>query len=152
MPSGQKNDANAPKMCSNRESHPAPSDFPAGMSVIITLDWPPAVLFPNRRLSLHWSRSSGAKKKYREAAFWAAKSAIGRRTFAAPPQIEVAFFPPDARARDDDGMIGAFKNARDGIAAAIGFDDATWRPSYSCHDPLRPYGKIVVVLTAMDRQ
>lgn len=125
--------------------------LPPGSSVIITVAWPPPVLFPNEKRRTHWAVVLKAKQQYRDASFWLAKTAFGRaKKFAAPPHIQVAFFPPDARSRDDDGMIGAFKHARDGIAAAIGFDDRTWRPTYSFHAPHRPDGKIVVVLTATE--
>lgn len=143
MPMCPHDDGPRREMCSNGDSN-----LPAQIqSVILTLRWPPPALFPNRRLSLHWSKSHRQKKEYREEAFWLARSAMRRFRFADPPAVEVSFFPPDSRSRDDDGMIGAFKNARDGIAAAIGFDDATWRPVYTFHPPQRPDGKIVVVLT-----
>jgi len=120
---------------------------PAGSSIIVQLPWPPAILFPNARRASHWRKSRGIAKAYRQECWALARVAIGRIRFSTPPGVSVAFFPPDARRRDDDGMIGAFKNGRDGVADAIGLDDATWRPSYSFHDPLRPDGRVVVVLT-----
>lgn len=57
--------------------------------------------------------------------------------------INVEFYPPDRRNHDDDGCIGAFKSARDGIADALGVDDKRFRAVYWFMEPEKP-GKIVV--------
>ncbi|WP_447590127.1 hypothetical protein [Aquipseudomonas campi] len=38
-------------------------------------------------------------------------------------KLEVEFIPPDARRRDDDNCLAAFKSGRDGLADALGIDD-----------------------------
>lgn len=114
--------------------------------VIVTCPWPPSALLPNDKRRKHWSRAIVPTKEYRSACYWLAKAALGRRRFRWQPGISVAFYPPDARRRDDDGMIGAFKAGRDGIADALGTDDYRWFPAYSFHPPDRPLGKVVVTL------
>lgn len=112
----------------------------------IDLPWPDARLTPNAKRRKHWSRYLKPAREAKQAACVQALAAMGRYRFAQPPLVEVHFHPPDGRARDDDGMIGAFKHARDGIAAAIRHDDSTFRPSYHFHPPHRPHGKVVVML------
>ena len=117
-----------------------------GVLIEITLPWPPLTLMPNAKRRAHWSSYSKDAKSYREACWALARKALGRKLFASCPAVEINFYPPDARNRDDDGMIGAFKNGRDGIADAIRWDDKHWRPQYHFHPPHRPDGKVVVVL------
>ena len=116
-------------------------------SFTITLPWPDSRLTPNAKRRVHWTRYVKPAKAARFDTCNAVRAVIGRHRFAAPPAVEVHFYPPDARHRDDDGMIGAFKHARDGIADAIRHDDSTWRPTYHFHPPHQPDGKVVVVLT-----
>ena len=119
-----------------------------GASVVITLRWPPPILFPNARNAAHWRKVAGPKQEYRDACFWLTKEAMGRKRFLQQPQVQIAFFPPDRRRRDRDGCIGAIKALQDGMAQAIGFDDSEWQPIYTFHPPAPPDGRVVVVLTA----
>ncbi|WP_164738159.1 endodeoxyribonuclease RusA [Frigidibacter oleivorans] len=114
--------------------------------IIVTLPWPDKRLMPNAKRRSHWSAYRGAIRDARTTAFALTRSAMGRLRFAAPPAMVVSFTPPDARRRDDDGMIGAFKHGRDGIADALGIDDRHLRPTYSFDAPARP-GRIIVTLT-----
>jgi crossover junction endodeoxyribonuclease RusA len=105
----------------------------------ITLPWPPKELTPNARRRNHWRVTQRYAKDYR--AYCAALTiAAGVRTGKI---IEITFFPPDRRRRDDDGMIGAFKAGRDGVADALGCDDHTFRPAYHFAEPVKN-GRIVV--------
>lgn len=118
------------------------------MIVTVCLPWPPAVLWSNRKRSAHWSDYRGPAKEYRKLCWAIALQALGRFRFAEPPQVRIEFHQPDLRFRDDDNMINAFKHGRDGIADAVGHDDRTWRPAYSFdHQPHRPDGKVVVILS-----
>ena len=63
--------------------------------------------------------------------------------------IEVRFYPPDNRHRDDDNMIASFKAARDGIADALGVDDRRFRPVYKFMDPEKP-GRVEVDICSND--
>lgn len=61
--------------------------------------------------------------------------------------LRVTFYPPDRRHRDDDGMIGAFKHYRDGIADGLGIDDRHFRPEYVIAEPQAP-GRVEVEILA----
>ena len=117
------------------------------LSITITLPWPSPKLTPNFKRRNHWSKYRKTAKAYRNTCFALTKEVLGRQRFATLDLIEIEFFPPDLRGRDDDGMIGQFKNGRDGVAEAIGIDDKHWRPTYHFNPPHRPDGKIVVTIT-----
>lgn len=106
--------------------------------VNVELPWPMPILFPNEKKRHHWSKVSKAAKQAR-AYSWA----MAKQAKAAGKIQEVSFYPPDRRVRDDDGMIGAFKHYRDGIADATGIDDRNYRPQYTFCEPVAG-GKIVV--------
>lgn len=114
--------------------------------ITVTLPWPPLALTPNTKRRKHWGRYVGPARKYRAECWAETLGALLGHRFGQPPSVEIHFYPPDARHRDDDGMIGAFKNGRDGVADAIRWDDKHWRPTYHFHPPHRPGGKIVVIL------
>lgn len=112
----------------------------------IILPWPPKELTPNFKRRKHWSAYREPTRKYREACFWLTKEAkVSIAAGDVPVLMTVAFSPPDRRKRDDDGMIGAFKAGRDGVAQALGVDDHTFRPTYRIDAPVKG-GKIVVTL------
>ena len=112
----------------------------------VTLPWYPACISPNQKRKLHWSDYRGPTKRYRAEAQVLTREVMGRRIFGPVKAVTVTFSPPDARARDDDNMVGAFKAARDGIAQALKQDDKTWRGKvrYEFADPHRPNGQILV--------
>ncbi len=116
--------------------------------MIVTLAWPDKRLSPNART--HWRAKVGPKQSAKIAAGWATVAAKGyhsvKDSLAAsegPVAVQVTFYPPDARHRDDDNMIGSFKAARDGIADALGIDDRRFRPSYVIAEPAKP-GRVEV--------
>ena len=117
--------------------------------MVITLPWPDKRLSPNART--HWAVLAKVKKLARKDACILATVAIplkDKREIAAQEgriEIEVRFYPPDARLRDDDNCVASFKAARDGIADALGVDDCRFRPTYYFMDPAKP-GKIEVVI------
>jgi crossover junction endodeoxyribonuclease RusA len=116
---------------------------------IITLDlpWPPACLTPNSKRRLHWRAYRGPAMDHKNACFWIASEAAKSLKYPdGPKSVRITFHPPDARRRDEDGAIGAFKHGRDGIAAALGHDDSTWngKTTYTVGQPHRPFGKVIV--------
>lgn len=111
-----------------------------------TLPWPPASISPNAKRAAHWSRYRGPAADYRWQCQVLTLAVLGRHRFKEPPKVQVHYYPPDARRRDDDNITGAFKHGRDGIADAIRHDDHTWRPVNHFHPPHRPDGKVVVIL------
>lgn len=111
----------------------------------IELPWPAREVWPNYRQSHHWRTYAGPVKAQREEA-WALALQAGAKAAELPEghiALDVEFFPPDRRYRDDDGCIGAFKSARDGIADALGVDDRRFKPVYWFQEPSKP-GKIIV--------
>lgn len=121
--------------------------------MIVTLPWPDKRLSPNARI--HWGAKASVKAKARKDAAYLAYAAMGegvrsvRLRFLgdAPIPVTITFYPPDARHRDDDNMVGAFKSLRDGIADALGVNDRRFRPHYIFADPCKP-GRIEVALGA----
>lgn len=116
----------------------------------IILPWPDKRLNPNSRV--HWRVKAPVTAKARGDAKLATYEAMGglrevRSALHGDHKIglTVTFYPPDRRHRDDDGMIGAFKAARDGIADALGVNDRRFRPQYVFAEPDKP-GRIEVAL------
>ena len=103
----------------------------------IVLPWPDPRLFPNWKRAHHWAKYHGVAKNARSTACLLTRSAMARAKrskaeFAGdgPMPIRVSFYPPDLRKRDDDGVIGAIKHHRDGVADALAVDDARFKPEY----------------------
>jgi len=104
------------------------------MDIEATFSWPDKKLLPNARV--HWAEKARLIKAYRQSCFYATRVQVPV-SFAAEARLRVEtgekihlfidFIPPDRRARDDDGAIGAFKAGRDGIADALGVDDKHFR-------------------------
>lgn len=115
----------------------------------ITLPWPDKRLLPNARV--HWAVKAPVTKRARHDACYATYEAAGAgirelrnwATKADKVALEVRFYPPDRRRRDDDGMVASFKASRDGIADALGLDDHKFRPHYYFEDAEKP-GRIEV--------
>lgn len=109
----------------------------------IVLPFPPKELFPNFKRRHHWSRYSGPTKRYRETCWALALKTMVKADGCTSIPMHVDFYPPDARRRDDDGMIGAFKAGRDGIAHALKVDDHVFQTSYGIHPPVKG-GRVIV--------
>jgi len=110
----------------------------------VDLPWPPKELSPNFKRRKHWSAYREPTKRYRHDCWALAKeSRLGVAAGDVPVLLAITFYPPDRRRRDDDGMIGAFKAGRDGLADALGVDDNLFRPTYRIAEPV-PGGKVVV--------
>lgn len=62
---------------------------------------------------------------------------------ARPLPIKFIFHPPNKIRRDRDNMVAALKPYADGIADAIGVDDALWEPTYATGEPIK--GGCVIV-------
>jgi crossover junction endodeoxyribonuclease RusA len=109
--------------------------------IVIQLPWPPKELTPNAKRRKHWSSYRTIGNAYR-----ADCKVLTLKQLGPAPQgriVAVTFYPPDRRRRDDDGMIGAFKAGRDGVADALRCDDHTFRPAYSFGEPTK--GGMVLV-------
>lgn len=115
----------------------------------VTLPWPDSRLTPNNKNKLgHWGWRPAATKAREDACILACAqlSLSVRQQIAHGDEMirgTVTFYPPDRRRRDDDGMIGAFKHHRDGIADALLIDDCRFRFSYEFAEPEKP-GRVEV--------
>lgn len=86
----------------------------------LQLPWPPKELNPNART--HWARKSKVAKTYRMTCR-ALCVAAGLVAPEGKVLLVVEFVPPDARRRDDDNCLAAFKSGRDGLADGLKIDD-----------------------------
>ena len=94
------------------------------MILQVTLPWPARELWPNARV--HWRRKHAAMKSYNRTAWVLARRALGARGVPSQGQIVVRleFLPPNRIRRDLDNLVAAMKSAIDGVALALGVDDA----------------------------
>lgn len=96
------------------------------------LPWPPKVLSPNARS--HWRKKSAAAKSYRLQC----RILTLQQRLVAPEgrvMLQLEFCPPDRRRRDDDNCLASFKNGRDGVADALGIDDARFVTTIRMGEP-----------------
>lgn len=109
------------------------------MTEKLVLPWPPKALSPNARG--HWATRSRAAKKYRSTCklltlLHGARAPEGR------VKLSLVFCPPDARRRDDDNCVAAFKSGRDGLADALGIDDSRFVTTFEMGEPVK--GGVVI--------
>lgn len=98
--------------------------------IAFTLPWPNAKLNPNRSKGVHWAATSKLRKDAREFARLQARHVASQHTIdltAAIP-LTVTFIQPDRRARDRDNLLAALKPSLDGVADALGVNDAQFDP------------------------
>lgn len=82
----------------------------------LVLSFPSRDLHPNARV--HWARLARAKKAYREEA-WAAALCYDRsRPLWESAVVRAAFYVPNLRRRDPDGLMASMKAAWDGVVDA----------------------------------
>lgn len=113
----------------------------------LVLPWPDRRLHPNARV--HWAQRSKAVKAARHEAGILTMRA-GWQAIALPPgrlHLWLDFYPPDRRKRDDDGLLSSMKSARDGIADALGIDDARFVSHPFVKDEVRPGGEVRIRIT-----
>jgi len=85
----------------------------------IILPYPNPVLMPNRKNGRHWASVQQAKVNARQEAYLLS----GSLNYTGGG-LKITFYTPDARKRDLDNLLAAMKPALDGMAQAIGVDDA----------------------------
>lgn len=117
----------------------------------VTIPWPTSAAGhgPNARHG-HWSgRHKAAKASSRLG--WALALEAGARKLAMPPEgpilVHLAFHPPHGKRPDVDNAISRCKGHLDGIALALGLDDARFEISYVFNSSQRP-GKIEITVRA----
>lgn len=100
----------------------------------ITLPFPPTKLSPNARI--HWAPLARAKAAYRSECYYLARSQGAWPLDVDTLPMTITFRPPNARGRDRDNMIAAFKAGQDGLSDALGIDDANFVPTYHIGEPV----------------
>lgn len=98
--------------------------------VEVKLEWPDASLMPNRKNGRHWAGTQQAKVRARQDGFFAAKASLRGSMFVSDGRVplKVTFVSPDNRNRDLDNLLSSLKHGLDGIAQALGINDAAFRP------------------------
>lgn len=102
------------------------------MALTLMLPWPNPKLAPNRSAGRHWRATRALKDAARDEAFLLARRNLARnpRVIAAGEKVplKLTFCAPNCVRRDLDGLLSASKHALDGIAMALGIDDAQFEP------------------------
>ena len=103
--------------------------------MLIELPWPDARLNPNQSKGKHWAGTAALRKKARNDAIWLTRGALLQRLLIGSEKlfddevaVTITFVQPDKRKRDRDNLLAACKPALDGIAEALGLDDAQFEP------------------------
>lgn len=99
--------------------------------MIIKLPFPDASLFPNRKNGKHWTVTSAAKDAQKHDAYLLTKLAMKAQASnfgEANIPLSLVYLTPDKRKRDLDNMLAASKALIDGMAQALGVDDARFKP------------------------
>ena len=89
-----------------------------------TLPWPPTSLSPNART--HWAKLQKAKREYRQACAWTARSQGGEKMNAEALHLTLTFYAPTRRAFDLDNALARIKSGLDGLADVLEVDDSRW--------------------------
>jgi len=110
------------------------------------LPWPPRELSPNSRS--HYMARARAIKKYRAACAAITRAAVGcgRSELSRPVVVVLTFRPPRRGRFDLDNLVARMKAGLDGVADALGVDDAEFRLTVSIAAPCPPAGCVGVGL------
>jgi crossover junction endodeoxyribonuclease RusA len=112
--------------------------------VRVVLPWPPSALSPNARVDRR--AVSGLRKSYRHDCGWLARKFGARNLAGRRLSVHLLFRPPDRRRRDWDNLIATMKAGLDGLADALGVDDAEFRLSMDMAAPVK-HGAVDVTIT-----
>lgn len=95
----------------------------ADLNIIVETGWPNPKLWPNSRV--HHMKLHSVRKAVKREAYWATcyVKPRGWKSDGGRFKLTIHAHPAMDRDRDDDGLIGACKAQRDGIAEALGVDD-----------------------------
>lgn len=110
----------------------------------IELPFPAKVLWPNGRG--HWAAKARETKKHKEWAFYAAREALAGLHIVEQVNWSATFYPKTRNRIDADNAVASLKAYADGIAAALGVNDALFRaPTIHFAEPVK-LGKVVIVI------
>lgn len=120
----------------------------------VELPYPNRILFPNGRA--HWRARAKSVKAYRAAGRFYTMQAVGPGFKPVIPEgkigVQLTFYPPDHRQRDEDNQLAAMKSALDGVADALGLNDKKFHilePIFK--EEVVRGGKVVVTLDFLPR-
>lgn len=116
---------------------------------MIELPWPAKILWPNGRGN-HFAKSRETKK-HKAWAYAASLSVHGASPHIAkvPIRLRATFHPKTRHAVDKDNASASLKAYQDGIALALGVNDATFgEPAIHFGEPVKG-GKVVIVVEAL---
>lgn len=117
------------------------------MTIAVTLPWPDKALSPNGRA--HRMAKYRAGKKAKEAAWLLTLEALkGRKPSWAKAALVWTFHPKTANPVDVDNCIASNKAHQDGIAAALGIDDANFSATYQLASPIKGGAVLVTISEA----
>lgn len=109
----------------------------------VTLPWPPKELSPNARL--HWAKLAKAKKAYRQhCQLLALEAGIRGPVPDDRLHVELTFYPPDRRHRDQDNMLAAMKSGLDGLADALRIDDRNFKTTFEVAEQIGGMVKVSI--------
>lgn len=116
--------AHLPAVPRPAQPEPVPQVAQQAAVLRVKLPWPGPDLSPNARA--HWRKAAAAKKRYRAICALIARQqgAVVGCMLAERLRVCMTFVPPDRRRRDLDNLIAAMKSGLDGLADAMGVDDA----------------------------
>jgi hypothetical protein len=109
-------------------------------AAVVSLPWPPASLSGHAKG--HWRARSGPTAKHREWARLATLEAKPSVPAEGDIRVLVRFIPPNRRG-DRTNYPNRMKPYFDGIADALGVNDARFLPSYEFAPPASPGGVII---------
>jgi crossover junction endodeoxyribonuclease RusA len=110
----------------------------------IILPWPPSSLSGHAKGG--WHTKAAATRKQREWARLATLEAKPTVPAVGDIALNIRFVPPDRRG-DRTNFANRIKAGIDGIAEALGVNDARFLPSYEFSPPAKP-GQVIVTLEA----
>ena len=111
--------------------------------MIIELPFPPASLSGHAN-GRHWAGKSAVTKEHRRWAWSATKEAKIKKQPPGDIRIHVRFEPPNRRG-DRTNFANRMKPYFDGIAEAMGVNDARFLPSYEYGDPIE-HGRVLITI------
>lgn len=94
------------------------------MKAELTLPWPDKALSPNARG--HWAKKNKACRAYRKTC-WVLGLEVKVKAKDGPIDVYLTFRPPSKRKYDLDNAIASLKSGLDGVADALGVNDACFR-------------------------
>ena len=111
----------------------------------VTIPWPSPVLSPNSRA--HWRRVAQAKAQARNATrVFARSNRLRAPDGDGPIAVSIVAHPPTGwRTGDRDNFLARLKAHLDGLAEALGVNDARFRPSLEIGER-RGRGEVVITV------